>query len=63
MLVIDLMFTVEEIQKIIDEADRQQLDGREILHRLPPETATPERPCPGLIFGWEIANPGTIIIR
>ena len=31
------MFTVEEIQKIIDEADRQQLDGREILHRLPPE--------------------------
>lgn len=36
-MVIDLMFTVEEIQKIIDEADRQQLDGREILHRLPPE--------------------------
>ena len=31
------MYSDEEIQKIIDEADRQQLDGREILHRLPPE--------------------------
>lgn len=31
------MFTVEEIQKIIDEANWQQLDGRKILRRLPPE--------------------------